>query len=197
MIVIPELTTKRLRLRAWQDADLAPFASMNADPAVMQHMPATLTRSESDALVARIRADLESRGFGLWAVEVVGGAPFIGFVGLATPSFEVRFTPCVEIGWRLGLAHWGAGYATEAAHEVLAAGFQKLGLEEIVSFTVRANHRSRSVMTRLGMHSVAEDDFDHPALPLGHPLRRHVLYRLARREWVILRERASARTRSD
>jgi len=179
--------TPRLLLRAWRDTDLAPFAAMNADPAVMAHMPAALTRFESDALVARIRAHFDAHGFGLWAVEVAGGAPFIGFVGLATPTFETRFTPCVEIGWRLARAHWGSGYATEAAEAVLAAAFETFGLEEIVSFTSTGNHRSRSVMGRLGMRHAPDDDFDHPRLPMGHPLGRHVLYRLTRHDWLARR----------
>jgi ribosomal-protein-alanine N-acetyltransferase len=144
----------------------------------MEHFQAPLTRAESDAMVDRIEAAFESNGFGLWAVEVVGGAPFIGFVGLAVPTFEAHFTPAVEVGWRLAQEHWGRGYATEAAHAALEFGFASVGLDEIVSFTVPANIRSRAVMERLGMTHDEKDDFDHPRIPPGHPLRRHVLYRL-------------------
>lgn len=176
----PTVSTERLRLRPWRDDDLEPFAALNADAAVMEFMPACLERSDSDALAARIRAHFERHGFGAWAVEVPGNAPFIGFVGLSVPAFEAHFTPCVEIGWRLAREHWGRGYATEAAQAALAHGFGPLGLGEIVSFTVPANLRSRAVMERLGMRRDPAEDFEHPALPEGHRLRCHVLYRLRR-----------------
>ena len=178
---IPEtIQTPRLHLRRWRDEDLPAFAAMNADPRVMEFFPRLLDRAESDALVARIRAGFARRGFGLWAVEVPGVADFIGFVGLSVPHFEAHFTPCVEVGWRLARAHWGHGYASEAARAALDFGFRHLGLGEIVSFTTEANQRSRAVMERIGMTRSPADDFDHPALPEGHPLRRHVLYRVIR-----------------
>ena len=118
--------------------------------------------------------------FGHWAVEVPGRADFIGYVGLSVPQFEAHFTPCVEIGWRLARDHWGSGYASEAARAALDFGFRNLGLDQIVSFTVPGNWRSRRVMERIGMCGTPHDDFDHPALPEGHPLRRHVLYRIDR-----------------
>jgi ribosomal-protein-alanine N-acetyltransferase len=179
-----ELRTARLRLRAWRASDREPFARMNADPRVMEHFPAPLAAAESDALLERIRAHFAARGFGLWAVEVPGGPDFIGFVGLSVPDFEAAFTPCVEVGWRLAAEHWGRGYATEAARAALAFGFGSLGLPEVVSFTVAANERSRRVMERLGMRRDPAEDFDHPSLPAGHPLCRHVLYRIARAAWT-------------
>jgi RimJ/RimL family protein N-acetyltransferase len=112
-------------------------------------------------------------------VEVRGGAAFAGFVGLSVPRFEAHFAPCVEIGWRLAAQHWGHGYATEGARAALAFGFGTLGLEEIVAFTAPRNVRSRRVMEKIGMTYDPADDFDHPLLPEGHPLRRHVLYRIA------------------
>ncbi len=130
-------------------------------------------------MIGRIEAGFERHGFGLWAVEVLGVAEFVGYVGLSTPGYETAFTPCVEIGWRLASAHWGKGYATEAARAALAYGFETLGLREIVSFTVPANIRSRAVMERLGMQRDPTEDFDHPLLSEGHPLRRHILFRLA------------------
>ncbi len=153
---------------------------MNADPQVMEFFPRPLESAESDAAVGRIRDHFARHGFGLWAVEVPGVADFIGFVGLAIPRFEAHFTPCVEIGWRLAREHWGRGYATEAARAVLEFGFRDLDLDEIVSFTTAANVRSRAVMERIGMTRSPEDDFEHPALAEGHPLRRHVLYRTRR-----------------
>jgi RimJ/RimL family protein N-acetyltransferase len=175
-----DLQTERLCLRRWLPSDRASFAALNADPRVMEYFPAPLSRHESDALVTRIEAHFAEHGFGLWAVEIPHVVPFAGFIGLAIPRFTAHFTPCVEIGWRLAAAHWGQGYATEGARAVLRFGFETLGLNEIVSFTVPANHRSRRVMERIGMHHNPADDFDHPALPEGHPLRRHVLYRCTR-----------------
>lgn len=174
------LSTARLRLRPWRPEDLLPYAAMNADPRVREHFPKVLTAAESDHEAARIAAHFHEHGFGFWAVEVIGVADFIGFVGLAHPRFEAHFTPCVEIGWRLACEHWGRGYATEGAHAALDYAFRGLGLEEIVAFTVPANWRSRRVMEHLGMRRSGVDDFDHPRLPAGHPLRRHVLYRVGR-----------------
>jgi RimJ/RimL family protein N-acetyltransferase len=167
-------------LRPWRDADLVPFAALNADQRVMEFFPGVLNRSESEAQVARIRDHFDRHGYGAWAVEVPGVVEFIGYAGLGIPRFEAPFTPCVEVGWRLAFQHWGYGYATEAARAAIAFGFEKLRLDEIVSFTVPANLRSRRVMERLGMTHSPTEDFDHPLLPEGHRLRRHVLYRLPR-----------------
>jgi RimJ/RimL family protein N-acetyltransferase len=172
------LQTARLILRPWRDEDLAPFAALNADPHVREHFPSCLTRTESDASAQKIRAAFDARGYGLWAVEVAGGPPFIGFIGLAEPSFTAAFTPCVEIGWRLAHAAWGRGYATEGARGALACAFERLGLGELVSMTTPGNLRSRHVMEKLGMRRDPADDFDHPNLPPRSPLRRHILYRL-------------------
>ena len=184
----PVLATERLVLRGWRASDLAPFATLNGDPLVMEHFPGTLTPAESDDLAARIGDHFAEHGFGAWAVEARGAAGFVGFVGLSIPRFRAHFTPCVEIGWRLAREHWGRGYAPEAARAALAFGFERLGLDQIVSFTVPANLKSRRVMEKIGMRRDPGDDFDHPSLPAGHRLRRHVLYRLNRAEW----ERAGA-----
>jgi RimJ/RimL family protein N-acetyltransferase len=180
---VTELRTPRLLLRRWRESDREPFARMNGDPRVMEHFPGVLSRAGSDALLERIRAHFAERGFGLFAVEVPGVADFAGMVGLSVPAFEAAFTPCVEVGWRLAAEHWGRGYATEAARAALAFGLGTLGLAEVVAFSVPANARSRRVMERIGMRRDAGGDFEHPALPAGHPLRRHVLYRLARGGW--------------
>lgn len=174
------LTTARLRLRLWRDEDLPAYAALNSDPRVMQHMAKLLDRRESNASAERIRQNFAQRGFGLWAVEVIGVADFIGFTGFSVPGFDAHFTPCVEIAWRLARDYWGYGYATEAASAARDHGFAHLGFNQIVSFTVRTNQRSRNVMERIGMTHSAEDDFEHPLLPPGHPLRHHVLYRLTR-----------------
>ncbi len=178
-----ELRTERLLLRRWRDADREPFAALNADQRVVEFLPGPLTRDESDERAARIEAHFAEHGFGLFAVEIVGVAPFAGFVGLSVPRFEAAFTPCVEIGWRLAAGHWGRGFATEGALAALRFGFEHLGLGEIVSFTVPDNVRSRRVMEKIGMTRAPGEDFDHPLLPEGHRLRRHVLYRLSRREF--------------
>lgn len=178
-----EFQTERLVLRRWRPADRAPFAALNADPIVMEHFPAPLTGEESDRVADRIDETFRDRGFGLWAVEVPGEAEFIGFVGLSVPRYRTRFTPCVEIGWRLAAAWWGRGYATEAARGALRQGFEKVGLAEIVSFTAVINTRSRRVMERIGMTYSPTEDFDHPMVTEGHPLCRHVLYRLTREQF--------------
>jgi ribosomal-protein-alanine N-acetyltransferase len=169
------LHSERVILREWRDADLPAFASLNADPRVMKHLPETLTRIESDQFASRIRTHFDEHGFGLWAVEVPGIAPFIGFVGLSVPTFDAHFTPCVEVGWRIATAYWNKGYATEAAQVAVSYGCLQQELSEIVA--------SRRVMEKLGMTHDPTDDFDHPKLAEGHPLRRHVLYRLKRATW--------------
>lgn len=151
---------------------------MNADPEVMEHFPATLDRDEADASFDRISGILASRGWGLWAVDLDG--EFLGFTGLAPVTFHARFTPAIEVGWRLARHAWGHGYATEAARAALAYAWDELELDEVVSMTAVGNIRSRAVMERLGMTREPADDFDHPRVVPGHPLRRHVLYRLRR-----------------
>ncbi|MCI0584986.1 MAG: GNAT family N-acetyltransferase [Chloroflexi bacterium] len=183
-MTVPRLETERLLLRDWCAADRAPFAALNADPRVMEHFPSRLTRAESDAFIKRIRERWAAEGFGLWAVERLADGRFLGFTGLATPMFEAHFTPAVEIGWRFAVEAWGHGYATEASRAAVGFGFEDVDLSEIVSFTVPANTRSRAVMKRLGMTHDPADDFDHPRLPEGHRLRRHVLYRLGRERWL-------------
>jgi RimJ/RimL family protein N-acetyltransferase len=172
----------RLILRRWQPRDREAFASLNADPRVMEFFPAVLSRQESDALTDRIEAHFEQHGFGPYAAELRDERVFIGYIGLAIPRFQAHFTspqlPCVEIGWRLAAGYWGRGLATEGARAVLEQAFGELGLSELVSFTVPANLRSRRVMEKLGMTHDPAEDFEHPEIPEGHPLRRHVLYRL-------------------
>ena len=176
-----ELKTQRLRLRQWRDSDREPFAAMNADPAVMEFFPSVLNRQASDASIEAWQSQFAERGWSDWAVEVLETGAFIGFVGLTVPVRSLPFSPCVEIGWRLARAHWGRGYVTEAARQVLRIGFEQFSLDEIVSFTAVRNERSRAVMERIGMHR--DDDFDYPAFAEGHPLRRHCLYRLSRQQW--------------
>jgi RimJ/RimL family protein N-acetyltransferase len=170
------IRTSRLILREWRDSDLPPFAALNADPRVMEFLPKPLTREESDAFAARIREGFAQNGFGLWAVEIPGVADFAGFIGLSRPSFM----PGVEIGYRLAADHWRKGYATDGARAALEFGFNHERLGEIVSFTVPDNVRSRRVMEKIGMTRDPADDFDHPKLPEGHRLRRHVLYRISK-----------------
>jgi RimJ/RimL family protein N-acetyltransferase len=176
--VIASLETERLILRAWRDADREPFASINANPVVMEFYPACLSRAESDQVADGIENHFRERGFGLFAVQLRHDGTFIGFIGLSVPRFVADFTPCVEIGWRLAAAYWGQGLATEGARAALRYGFETLTLHEIVAFTVPGNARSRRVMEKLGMTHDPADDFNHPGLPEGHPMRRHVPYRL-------------------
>lgn len=178
------LSTNRLTLRHWRHEDRAPFAAMNADPRVMEFFAQTLSQQENDAMVDRIIAHFEQHGFGLMAAELKQTGEFIGYIGLLVPRFEAHFTPCVEIGWRLAADHWGRGLATEGARAVLDYAFETLELGEIVSFTTVSNARSIHVMEKLGMSHDSSDDFDHPRLPPGHPLTRHVLYRISRSAWI-------------
>jgi RimJ/RimL family protein N-acetyltransferase len=177
------IRTERLVLRRWTDADRAPFAALNADPLVMEHMQGLLSREASDAFVDRIERHWEEHGWGLWAVEVPGVSPFVGYVGLWPADYVAD--GMVEVGWRLASAQWGNGYATEAAHEALRVGFEDVGLDEIVSFTVPQNIRSRRVMERIGLRRDAGGDFEHPRVdPTTYPhLVPHVFYRLTRAEW--------------
>jgi RimJ/RimL family protein N-acetyltransferase len=179
------MITPGLWLRQWRASDREPFAALNADPVVMEFLGGCLNRATSDALARKAEAEIARQGWGLWAVELRDSGAFIGFVGLHVPSFEAAFTPCVEIGWRLARDSWGKGFATEAARECVRFAFETLALDELVSFTVPLNRRSRALMERLGMHRDADADFDHPQLPAGHPLRRHVLYRLRRASWLV------------
>lgn len=178
-----ELTTERLLLRQWKDSDREPFAALNADPVVMEHFPAIRTRAESDELVDRATVSIERSGFGLWAAEVRATGQFIGFIGLAVPSFEASFLPGIEIGWRLAKDAWGNGYATEGARAALAHAFGPAGLDEVLSWTTTTNKPSQRVMERIGMTHDEAGDFDHPRIPAGHPLQRHVLYRITRTQW--------------
>jgi RimJ/RimL family protein N-acetyltransferase len=173
------ILTERLLLRRWRDEDRLPFSKINADPRVMEFMPACLSPVESDALIARIEDHFDVNGFGPFAVELLESKSLVGFVGLFIPSFEAHFMPAVEIGWRLAADQWGRGLACEGARAVLRQGFETLGLDSVVSFTVPANLRSRRVMEKIGMTHDPADDFDHPKLLEGHTLRRHVLYRLS------------------
>ncbi len=174
------IATDRLLMRSWREEDLAPFAALNADPVVMEHFPSTLTRQESDALVVRIVNQLDTLGFGLWALEVKGTGEFVGFTGLAVQTFPAPFNPSVEVGWRLQRSAWGHGYATEAAFAALDYGFTVAELDEIVSMTAVTNLRSQAVMQRLGMTNDPADDFLHPNVPDGHRVQPHVLYRIRR-----------------
>lgn len=172
-----EFETERLRLRQWLPADRESFAALNSDSRVMEFFPSLLTRAESDAMADRCQSLIKERGWGFWAAEYKATREFIGFVGLHTPSAELPFSPCVEVGWRLAFQHWGKGFATEAASEALRVGFQLLHLREIVSFTTLGNRRSRAVMERLGMRE--SGTFEHPHVPESSGLRQHCLYRLS------------------
>lgn len=177
-----EVETPRLVLRQWRADDRKPFAAMNADPRVTEFL-IPLSTEESDALAQRLAAGIDEHGWGLWAVEAPGVAPFIGFVGIKPLPAMLPFAPGVEVGWRLAQPFWGRGYASEAAQAALRVGFEQVNLSDIVAFTAVGNQRSRAVMRRLGMQA-EPGTFDHPALPEGHRLRQHVLYRMRREPWL-------------
>ena len=175
------LTTERLVLRRWRAQDREPFARLNADPRVMEFMPALLSRAESDALANRVEAHMEQHGFCLYAAELRENHRFIGFIGVHVPNFQAAFMPCIELGWRLAADVWGRGLATEAGRAVIRHAFDVLGIAELVSYTAVINVRSRHLIEKMGMKRNPLDDFDHPRVAEGHPLRPHVLYRLAAR----------------
>lgn len=178
-----EHDTERLRLVVWAERHIAPFAALNADPEVMRYFPATLSEAETRAGVELWRAQFADAGWSNWAVELKASGEFIGFIGLSVPRRPLPCSPCVEVGWRLARRYWGRGYASEGARACLKVGFERLGLAEVVSFTAPANTRSRAVMARIGMRDTGQD-FDHPAVPPGSPLRRHCLYALTREAWA-------------
>lgn len=180
------ITTKRLLLRAWKDEDILPYAEMNADPKVREFFSSVLTREQSEAEVRRLQATHERDGFCLFAAELVETGEFIGFIGLLKMTFAVPSVaqPAVEIGWRLSQKYWGKGLATEGARGAVRFAFETLNLPEIVAITVPANVRSRRVMEKIGMKHLPELNFDHPAIPAGHPLRPHLLYALHRSSYL-------------
>lgn len=180
----PVVVTARLVLRPFEDADRAPFFALNTHHDVAASFGSAPSRAESDAMVDHIEVEMARDGWGLWAVEVAGGPPFAGMVGLHRVRPQLPFAPAVEVEWRLHPEFWGRGYATEAAAASLRFGFEQVGLAEIVAFTTTLNSRSQAVMARIGMRHDAERDFDHPLVPDGSPLRRHVLYRVTRTEWA-------------
>jgi RimJ/RimL family protein N-acetyltransferase len=182
-----QLDTPRLCLRRWRDDDRAPFAALNADAEVTRYLLGPLPRMVSDAMVDRMEQHFDAHGYGLWAIQRSDDRALLGFAGLQHVTFDAAFTPAVEIGWRMRRDAWGHGYATEAAAAALSDAFERVGLDAVVAFTVPPNVRSQQVMMRLGMQRDAAGDFDHPRLPLTHPLRPHLLYRLTRDAW---RERA-------
>ncbi|MES2868265.1 MAG: GNAT family N-acetyltransferase [Pseudomonadota bacterium] len=181
---IAEFESARLRLRPWRDTDLPEFAAMCADPQVMRYFPAPLSRLESATWIGRMRGHFAEHGFGFWALERKDTGAFIGCAGLLNVSFEAPFTPAIEIGWRLAPEHWGLGYASEAAWAALRCAFDRLALDQVVSFTSGLNLPSQKVMQAIGMQRDLGGDFEHPKLPEGHPLRSHALYRITRAQWL-------------
>ena len=181
---IQELESARLRLRPWRDTDLAEFAAMCADPQVMRFFPKPLNRLESASVIGRFRGHFAEYGYGFWALERKATGAFIGFTGLAQIGFKAPFAPAVEIGWRLAPEHWGLGYASEAAWAALRCAFDRLALDQVVSFTTEANVPSQKVMQAIGMQRDMAGDFEHPGLEPGHPLSKHVLYRISRAQWL-------------
>ena len=183
-VPIPVLRTRRLTMRPFQEEDREPFAAINADPEVMQHFLASLSREEGGRFLDRINSGFAALGFGLWAPVSAPEGQLLGFTGLSVPGFRARFTPALEIGWRLRRSAWGKGLATKAARAALDFGFGSGGLEEVVSFTSSSNARSQAVMRRLGMPHEPRDDFQHPLVPPGRPLAPHVLFRISRARWL-------------
>lgn len=180
-----DIITERLHLRQWKDADREPYAALNLDPVVMRFFPGLQSREGSDSDIKRWSTELDDRGWSNWAVETRASGKFIGFIGLTVPRRALAFMPCVELGYRLAREHWGKGYATEGAKAALRIGFDRLGLQEIVSFTSCINLPSRAVMERVGMTNADADfDYPNPALLDDSELKKHCLYRLSRESWL-------------
>jgi RimJ/RimL family protein N-acetyltransferase len=178
------LETDRLILRTWKPTDVDSMTAINQDPKVCEFLPAIGTRATTQAGIDRMIQHYVEHGFGIYAVELKENGELIGWVGLSIPSFEAHFTPAVEIEWRLASGRWGKGYAIEAAQAVLRYGFLVLNLPEIVSFTVVNNRASRRVMEKIGLYRDPRDDFDHPQLLEDSPLKKHVLYRLSKADYL-------------
>jgi RimJ/RimL family protein N-acetyltransferase len=174
------IETERLILRTWKDDDADEYYRINQDQQVIEFLLGPLSMEEVKKFIFSMNQQFNELGFTLWAAEEKESGKLIGFIGLNPPKWESHFTPCVEIGWRLGSEYWGKGYATEGAKAVLRYGFETMGLKEIVSFTVPANLRSIRVMEKIGMKRDLSDDFAHPKLPLEHQLSKHVLYKIQR-----------------
>lgn len=174
------LETERLYLRQWQVADREPWAALCADPDVMEFLSSPRDRATSDSAIDTWRDRIEEQGWSFWALELKQSRAFIGMAGLQVPAEPHPCLPCIEIGWRLDKAHWGFGYATEAARRVLRFAFEELRVQEVVASTAKQNHRSSGVMRRIGM-SGPEATFIHPCVPEGSPLREHTLYRVSGR----------------
>ncbi|MEO7105441.1 MAG: GNAT family N-acetyltransferase [Rhodoferax sp.] len=186
-----ELRTPRVLLRQWKDSDIDAWAAMNADPEVRRYFPSVLSRADAQGEADRIRASIAQRGWGMWALEVPGVHPFAGFVGLNLPGYEAPWMPAVEIGWRLAPAAWHKGYATEGAAAALHFAFTQLRLPQVVAMSVPTNGPSHSVMERIGMVRDEAADFDHPRVPDGSPLKRHILHRVTSEQWH--RQQATAK----
>lgn len=176
----PTIEAARLLLRGWRDEDVEPWVAMNTDPRVTEYLTRNYTREFCESRFSEMREELERRGYGWWVAEIRGGPSFAGVICVCEVPFEAHFTPAREVGWRFAFETWGHGYATEGAKAALGFAFNQLQWDEVVAFTAVSNRRSRRVMERLGMSRDLSGDFDHPLIEAGHPLRRNVLYRIAR-----------------
>jgi RimJ/RimL family protein N-acetyltransferase len=174
------IQTNRLILRTWKNSDAKTYFDINQDPKVIEFLRGPMPLEQVNEFIRSVNKQQEKNHYTLWAAELKNTGELIGFIGLNKPDWEAHFTPAVEIGWRLGSQFWGKGYATEGAKACLDFGFNKIGLKEIVSFTVPANLKSIKVMEKIGMTRDLNGDFAHPKLPLDHPLSKHVLYKLSK-----------------
>jgi RimJ/RimL family protein N-acetyltransferase len=178
--------TDRLIIRNWRETDRDLAYEINSDETVMEFFPFRRNRTEADAFFDRVQSMITETGLGLYVLELKESGEAIGYCGLMRTDHLEPFVPVgtIEIGWRLVARHWGKGLVSEAARALLAHGFGKHGLDQIVSFAVHNNVRSTAVMERIGMRHVEDGDFNHPNVPDTHPhLQRHVLYRLTAAEW--------------
>ena len=177
------IETERLILRTWKKEDAANFYQINQDPKVIEFLLPITMEQINDYILAK-NTQQQQKGYSLWAVELKETGEMIGFIGLNYTDWPAHFTPAVEVGWRLASQHWGKGYAPEGAKAALDYGFNKMGLKEIVSFTVPANIRSIRVMEKIGLKRDLNGDFSHPKLPANHSLSHTILYRLTKENYI-------------
>ncbi|KTD04820.1 acetyltransferase [Legionella geestiana] len=175
------IETERLILRTWEEGDVSNYYSLNQDPKVVEFLLNMTSISQAQTFIEKMNHQFHAHGYTLFALEEKQSGKLIGFAGLNAPAWSEKFTPCVEIGWRLSSAFWGNGYATEAAKAVLAYGFKTCALEEILAWTVPENFKSIRVMEKIGMARDLKSDFNHPEIPESHRLSKHILYRIKRK----------------
>jgi RimJ/RimL family protein N-acetyltransferase len=176
------IETGRLRLRPCVEADKPAFATILNTPAMMAEMGGVRSREDIDALVDKRLADQARHGFSYWAVELRETDALIGTCGIRIAS-NYPGTPVEglhEMGWRIAEAHWGRGFATEAARATLDWAWRSLPMPTVAAWTTAGNRKSWRVMERLGMARTPGLDFVRPGYAASDPLGAMRVYTIAR-----------------